>query len=57
MLWITQNLATIIICAVLAVVTVLIVVHLVKQKKRGVPSCDCGCSGCPMSGSCHHGHE
>ena len=33
-----------------------IVIHLVRNKKKGKSSCGCGCGGCPMNGSCHSSH-
>ena len=57
--WLTQNLATIIVCAVLLLVTVLIVVKLVRDRKQGKNSCGANCAGCAHcanAGCCHH-HE
>ena len=51
--WITENIATIIICAVLIAVVAAIVISMIKNKKKGKSSCGCGCTDCPMSGSCH----
>lgn len=51
--WICENIATIIITAVLLSVVIAIIIRLVKNKKKGKSSCGCGRSGCPMSGSCH----
>ncbi|MGN0441598.1 MAG: FeoB-associated Cys-rich membrane protein [Acutalibacteraceae bacterium] len=51
--WICENTATIIITAVLLSVVIAIIIRLVKNKKKGRPSCGCGCSGCPMSSLCH----
>ena len=48
--WIKTNLATIIICVILAVIVAAIIVNLIKKKKNN--ECSCGCSGCPMNGSC-----
>lgn len=52
--WFSENLATIIVCAVLALVTVLIVVKLVRDRKSGKASCGGSCAGCPNCGGCHH---
>ena len=52
--WFSENLATIIVCAVLALVTVLIVVKLVRDRKSGKASCGGNCAGCPNCGGCHH---
>ena len=51
--WISENLGTIIICAVLAAVVAAIIAYMIKNNKKGKSSCGCGCAGCPMSGSCH----
>lgn len=51
--WITENIGTILISAVLLLVVVLIIRKLVKDKKKGKSSCDCNCAHCAMSGSCH----
>ena len=51
--WITANLSTIIICTILFAVIALIIVSIIRNKKKGKSSCGGGCSGCPMSGSCH----
>lgn len=53
--WIMQNLPTIIICSVIAAVVALIIIHMVKDKKRGKSSCGCGCSACAMKDCCHGG--
>lgn len=50
--WLSGNLATILICLALAGIVVGIVVSMVRNRKRGRSSCGCGCSDCPMSGSC-----
>ena len=51
--WISENIATIIICAVLIAVVAAIIAGMIRNKKRGKSSCGCGCSDCPMIGSCH----
>lgn len=51
--WLTENMATIIICAVLIAVVSAIIISMIKNKKKGRSSCGCGCADCPMSGSCH----
>lgn len=51
--WLSENLATIIICIVLAAIVALIIVKLIKDKKKGKKSCGCGCSNCPSAGMCH----
>lgn len=55
MTWLSQNIWTIIICAVLIALVAAIIVSMVKKKKQGKSMvCGCGnCKACPMSGSCH----
>lgn len=52
--WLSANLATILICAVLLLVVGLIIRSMVRSRKEGKSTCGCdGCGSCPMSGSCH----
>lgn len=51
--WIYQNLATIIISLIIVAVVAAIIISTVRNRKKGKLSCGCGCSNCPMSGSCH----
>lgn len=51
--WLCENIASIIICAVLIAVVAAIIVSMIKNRKKGKSSCGCGCANCPMSGSCH----
>ena len=55
MTWLSENIWTIIICAVLIAIVAAIIVNMVKKKKQGKSMvCGCGnCKSCPMSGSCH----
>ena len=52
--WIGAHIGTILICAVLIAVRVLIVVKLVRDKKKGKSSSGSGCAHCAMAGSCHN---
>lgn len=54
--WLTQNLATIVVCAVLLLVTALIIVKIVRDRKQGKNSCGANCAHCANACSCHH-HE
>ena len=47
-----QNMGTIAVLLVLAVIVGLIVNKLRKDKKSGKGGCGCGCSGCAMKDSC-----
>lgn len=51
-----MNLSTIIVALVVALVFAAIVGASVRNRKKGKVACACGsgCSGCPMSESCHH---
>ena len=51
--WLSENIATIIICAVLIAIVAVVIVRMVKNKKKGKSSCGCGCADCPAGGSCH----
>lgn len=51
--WLSENIATVIICAVLIAIVAAIIVKMIKDKKQGKSSCGCGCADCPMGGSCH----
>ena len=51
--WIAANIGTILICLVLLLVVTAIIVSLVRDKKKGKPSCGGNCAHCAMSGSCH----
>ena len=50
--WITENLATVLICAVLLIVAA-IIRKLGKDKKKGNSPCGCGCAHCAMADACH----
>ncbi|MEE1056354.1 MAG: FeoB-associated Cys-rich membrane protein [Acutalibacteraceae bacterium] len=51
--WISENIGTISVSAVLILIIGLIIFKLIRDKKKGKSSCGCGCSSCPMNGSCH----
>ena len=51
--WISENIATIIVCAVLIAIVAIIIVSMVKNKREGKASCSCGCSNCSLKDSCH----
>lgn len=51
--FISDNIATIVICIVLLVIVSAIIYKFVKDKKKGKSSCGCNCTSCPMSGTCH----
>ena len=51
--YLTQNLGTILVAAVLAVILLAAVMKIRNDKKKGKSSCGCGCAGCPSQGICH----
>ncbi|MBR2715488.1 MAG: FeoB-associated Cys-rich membrane protein [Ruminococcus sp.] len=51
--FISQNIATIIVLLIVILVVGLVVFKMVKDKKAGKKSCNCGCGGCPMRDKCH----
>ena len=51
--WISENIATILICIGLICIVTAIIVGMVRGKKKGKSSCGCGCANCAMHGSCH----
>lgn len=55
--WIMENLATILISAVLVVIVAAVIAGMVRDKKKGKSSCGCGCSSCAMNGACHRKKE
>ena len=60
--WITENIGTIVIALVLAVIAMCIVRTLVRDRKQGKSSCGGNCGHCPMGGACrgggnHHGEN
>jgi len=60
LLWLQNNLATILISAVILAVIAAIVLSMIKARKNGKPSCGCscsGCSGCAHSASCGAQHK
>lgn len=50
--FINENLATIIVGAVVAAIFAAVVIKLVRDRKLKKNSCGCGCSGCPSAKNC-----
>ncbi len=48
-----ENLATIIISAVVFGLMAWVVVYRIRQRQKGVVGCGCGCDGCAEAGKCH----
>lgn len=55
--WIMENMATIIISAVLILMAAAVIAGMVRGKRKGKSSCSCGCAGCAMNGACHPGKQ
>mgnify|MGYP004554066887 FL=1 len=55
--WLTANLSTIIVSAVLLAIVILISTYLIRQKKAGKNSCGGNCAHCAMHGGCHSGPQ
>lgn len=53
MMWLSNNMSTIVVCIVLIGVVTAIIVRMIKNKKQGKSSCGCGCQDCAMRNSCH----
>lgn len=53
--WIMENMATIIISAILLLAVAVSIASMVRSKRKGKSSCGCGCAGCAMNGACHPG--
>lgn len=51
--WLTANLGTIAVSALLVLVVAAIIVKMIRDKKQGKHSCAHGCANCAMSGVCH----
>jgi hypothetical protein len=57
--WLMDNLATIVVGAVLLALVIGVVAYMRKQKRKnpGAGSCGCGCSACPMAENCAEKRE
>lgn len=51
--WLSQNIGTIIVCAVIVAGCALLVWSLIRDKKKGKSLCGGHCAGCAMAGRCH----
>lgn len=50
--WLMENMATIIISLILALVVAAVMVSMVRSKRKGKSSCGCGCASCPAGSLC-----
>ncbi len=51
--WLSQNIFTILIVAVLIAFFGWLTYTLIRDRKQGKSSCCGGCAGCAMAGQCH----
>ena len=51
--WVTANLSTIIVSAILLAIIIAISTYLIRQRKRGRKSCGCNFAHCAMHVTCH----
>ena len=51
--FLSANIGTIIVAAILLVIVFFAVRAIVREKKKGQCSCGCNCGSCAMSGVCH----
>lgn len=50
--WLINNIATVIVGAVVLLLIASVIVYLVNQKKKGKSGCGCGCSDCSACPGC-----
>lgn len=48
MAWIINNLATIIVGAIVALIVAMVIVKMVNDKKKGKGCCGCDCANCTL---------
>ena len=51
--WLSQNVGTILVCAVIIAVFALLIRSLIRDRKKGKSSCCGGCAGCANACHCH----
>ena len=51
--WLSANVGSIAVGALLLAVVVAIVVSKIINRKKGKSSCGCGCASCALAGQCH----
>ena len=55
--WLQQNIATVVIIAAVALLVILAVRKIVKDRKDGIGSCGGDCTACPYSADCRSKEE
>lgn len=51
--WITENLSTLIVSAVLIAAVAAIIISMIRNRKKQGSSCGCGCTDCSLRSACH----
>ena len=51
--WLSANLGTIIVSAVLVLIVALVLFVMIRDKRAGKSTCSHSCGSCAMSGACH----
>ena len=51
--WLIANAGSIAVGALVLAAIVAVVAGKVKSRKKGKPSCGCGCASCALAGQCH----
>ncbi len=52
LLWLKENLATILVCLLLALIVFFIVRGMIRDRRAGKSSCGGNCAGCGICGKC-----
>ncbi|HEX2926389.1 MAG TPA: FeoB-associated Cys-rich membrane protein [Ruminiclostridium sp.] len=47
------NIATILISVLVFGLMAWVVIYKIRQRRKGISGCGCGCSGCPEANKCH----
>ena len=50
--WLSANLVNIVLIAVIAIVAGLVIRGMIRDKKKGKPSCGCSCASCAGCSAC-----
>lgn len=53
LLWLRDNISTIIIGVMIFAALAIACGSMIRNKRKGKSSCGCGCSDCALSGACH----
>ena len=51
-LWLSENLPTVIVCIILAAIITLVIIKMIKDRKKGKSSCGMNCSNCSLNSQC-----